>query len=188
MALRVQRFWRPQPPQGPVEISFDGFAGKLLNRTYSVNPSKLDPGSSNFRQLGHCLSDFRRVHRICTQGKPVKGIARTLNICPKTVRRVLDAGCTASTPTERAPSKLDRYRAVIRYKALERGWQTRAIFKELKALGFEGGETIVKEYVRQIRPKPARRPALRFPPPWPSSSRPAGRDTRMRLSCRLGRG
>ena len=35
-------------------------------RTYSVNPSKLDPGSSNFRQLGYCLSDFRRVHRICT--------------------------------------------------------------------------------------------------------------------------
>ena len=34
--------------------------------TYSVNPSKLDPGSSNFRQLGYCLSDFRRVHRICT--------------------------------------------------------------------------------------------------------------------------
>lgn len=103
-----------------------------------------------------------RIRELTAQGKPVKGIARTLNICPKTVRRVLDAGCTASTPTERAPSKLDRYRAVIRYKALECGWQTRAIFKELKALGFEGGETIVKEYVRQIRPKPARRPALRF--------------------------
>ena len=43
-------------------------AEAVLNadRTYSVNPSKLDPGSSNFRQLGYCLSDFRRVHRICT--------------------------------------------------------------------------------------------------------------------------
>ena len=39
---------------------------KLWQCTYSVNPSKLDPGSSNFRQLGYCLSDFRRVHRICT--------------------------------------------------------------------------------------------------------------------------
>ncbi|MBM3502230.1 MAG: IS21 family transposase, partial [Armatimonadetes bacterium] len=29
-------------------------------------------------------------------------------------------------------------------------------------LGYAGGETILKEYVREIRPRPARRPALRF--------------------------
>lgn len=60
------------------------------------------------------------------------------------------------------PSKLDAYRAVVRYKALEQGWQVREIFKYIKGLGYDGGETILKAYVREIRPKPARRPALRF--------------------------
>ncbi len=66
------------------------------------------------------------------------------------------------TPKKRRLSKLDHYRAVVRYKALEQGWQTRQIFRYICQLGFNGGETIVKQYVRQIRPKPARRPALRF--------------------------
>ena len=63
---------------------------------------------------------------------------------------------------QRRPSKLDDYRAVVRYKALECGWRVREIFKYLRELGYGGGETILKEYVRSIRPKPPRRPALRF--------------------------
>jgi transposase len=80
-------------------------------------------------------------------------------VCPKTVRRVLD---NATKPKKHRPSKLDDYRAVVRYKALEEGWQVRQIFKYIRELGYEGGESILKDYVRQIRPKPARRPALRF--------------------------
>lgn len=63
---------------------------------------------------------------------------------------------------ERGPSKLDDCRAVVRYKALECGWQAREIFKYIKGLGYSGGESILKDYVRAIRPKPPRRPALRF--------------------------
>lgn len=75
------------------------------------------------------------------------------------MRRVLRKG---AAPKEQQPSKLDDYRAVIRFKALEEGWQVRQIFKYIRELGYEGGETILKQYVRKIRPKPARRPALRF--------------------------
>jgi transposase len=67
-----------------------------------------------------------------------------------------------AAPKKRGPSKLDDYRAVVQYKALEEGWQVRQIFRYIRELGFAGGETIVKEYVRKIRPRPARRPALRF--------------------------
>ncbi len=80
-------------------------------------------------------------------------------MCPKTVRRVLQKG---TRRRKRGPSKLDAHRAVIRYKALEQGWQAREIFKYIRELGYEGGETILKEYVREIRPRPRRRPALRF--------------------------
>ncbi len=75
------------------------------------------------------------------------------------MRRVLQKG---AKPNKRGPSKLDDYRAVIRYKALEQDWQVRQIFKYIRELGYEGGETILRQYVRKIRPKPARRPALRF--------------------------
>ena len=54
------------PPEANFFMSQAAIEHFESDRTYSVNPSKLDPGSSNFRQLGHCLSDFRRVHRICT--------------------------------------------------------------------------------------------------------------------------
>ena len=80
-------------------------------------------------------------------------------MCPKTVRRVLRK---VASPTKRGRSKLDPYRAVVSHKALEQGWQTRQIFRYLRELGFDGGETIVKELVRELRPRPARRPALRF--------------------------
>ncbi len=88
-----------------------------------------------------------------------KAIARELSVCPKTVRRVLNRGVQSK---KRGPSKLDPHRAVVRYKALEQGWQVREIFKYIRELGYTGGETILKEYVREIRPKPRRRPALRF--------------------------
>ena len=90
---------------------------------------------------------------------PIKSIAREVGVDPKTVRRVLSKG---AAPKKRGPSKLDPYRAVVRYRALEQGWQTRQIFRYIRELGFDGGETIVKELVRAIRPRPARRPALRF--------------------------
>jgi transposase len=101
----------------------------------------------------------KRIRELRGQGDPKKGIARELKLCPKTVRRVLSKG---TKPKKRGPSKLDDYRAVIRYKALEEDWQVRQIFKYLRGLGYKGGETILRQYVRQIRPKPARRPALRF--------------------------
>jgi len=103
----------------------------------------------------------KRIAELNAQGEPVRAIARELELCPKTVRRVLRKR-NSVTPKNPGPSKLDVYRAVVRYKALEQGWQTRQIFRYILQLGFKGGETIVKQYVRQIRPKPARRPALRF--------------------------
>jgi len=105
------------------------------------------------------LKRDKRIRELHAQGEPYKGIASELGVCPKTVRRVLSRG---AKPKRRGPSKLDDYRAVIRYKALEEGWQARQIFKYIRELGYKGGETLVKSYVRQIRPKPARRPALRF--------------------------
>lgn len=101
----------------------------------------------------------KRIRELQAQGTPSKAIASKLKVCPKTVRRVLGKG---AKPTGRRASKLDDYRAVIRFKALEDGWQVREIFKYLRELGYKGGESILKDYVRQIRPKPARRPALRF--------------------------
>ncbi len=92
---------------------------------------------------------------------PIKAIARDVGVDPKTVRRLLRKGQGAA-PRKRGPSRLDPYRAVVSYKALEQGWQTRQIFRYIRELGFDGGETIVKELVREIRPRPARRPALRF--------------------------
>jgi transposase len=100
-----------------------------------------------------------RIRELHAQGEPIKAIARAVTACPKTVRRVL---CKGAARKERGPSKLAPFEAAVRYKALECGWQVREIFRYIRELGFDGGETIVKKLVREIRPRPARRPALRF--------------------------
>jgi len=78
----------------------------------------------------------------------------------KTIRRVLHGA--PPRPKRHRPSKLDPYRAKARYLVENEDWPVIDILDELRALGYDGGYTILKEYVRSIRPKPARRPVLRF--------------------------
>ena len=74
------------------------------------------------------------------KGESKRAIADRLNVCPKTVRRVLKK---LTKPKKGRPSKLDEYRAVIRFKALEEGWQVRQIFKYIRELGYPGGALVI---------------------------------------------
>ena len=71
-------------------------------------------------------------------------------------------GLTPAPAPKRRPSKLDPYQAKVRYLLLEEDWLVIDIWDELRALGYRGGYSILKDYARSIRPKPAKRPVLRF--------------------------
>jgi transposase len=101
-------------------------------------------------------------------GASMRSIARALGLARNTVRRVL-ADVTAARAGEPAPrpgarpSLLDSYEAVIvdllgRYPDLTAA----RVLQELRARGFRGGYTIVRQRVGQLRPCPAPSPVIRF--------------------------
>lgn len=112
------------------------------------------------------MSDARRrleyeVVRRKARGESNRSIARSLRIDPKTVARILkdnarrrDEG--APEPPPRAPraSKLDPYAGDIA-ALLEQYPDIRAtrLLEHLEGLGFDGKYTIVRQYLKKLRPK-----------------------------------
>jgi transposase len=75
------------------------------------------------------------------------------------VRRVLKP---KPRPKKKRLSKLDPFQPLVRKLVLEDGLTCVRVFEELRGVGYDGGYTILKDFVRSIRPRPARRPHERF--------------------------
>ncbi len=56
------------------------------------------------------------------------------------------------------PSKLDPYKAVVKRLVLEDQLTAILVHEEIRELGYDGGYSTVKRYVRRFRPKPKNRP------------------------------
>jgi transposase len=106
-------------------------------------------------------------------GASVRGIARGLGIARQSVQRVLDqvaaerigqAQASQLPPApQRRQSQLDAYEPVLR-ELLARYPDMTAmrLFEELRARGFAGKYTIVRQRVELLRPRPIPEPVLRF--------------------------
>ncbi|UCC48014.1 MAG: IS21 family transposase [Gemmatimonadota bacterium] len=106
-------------------------------------------------------------------GASKRTIARALRISRNSVQRVLaayeaDRSCGPHHPDlpkrrVRRPSKLDAYDATMQ-ELLARYPDITAtrMLEELRARGFVGGYTIVRQRVGELRPRPAREPVIRF--------------------------
>jgi transposase len=80
--------------------------------------------------------------------------------------RDLDDEAVSYKPRPSIARKLDPYRGIIqaRLQAYPRLTAER-MFEEIRAAGYAGGYTQIKEYVRQIRPRPIEEPVRRFETP-----------------------
>ena len=76
----------------------------------------------------------------------------------KTVRRLLRG--PAARP--RRASKLDPFRPLITQRVCEDGWTAVLVLNEIRALGYTGGYSVLKTFIRTLRPQAVRRPHLRF--------------------------
>ncbi len=76
----------------------------------------------------------------------------------KTVRRLV----RPKASRKRRKSKLDPFRPTIRKLVCTDELSAILVIEEIRALGYKGGYSVLKEYVRSIRPKSTRRPHLRF--------------------------
>jgi len=77
--------------------------------------------------------------------------------------RDLDVETVKYGPRPPVPTKLDRYTGIILSRLAEYPELTAVrLFAEVKAAGYSGGYTQVKEYVRRVRPRPPEEPVVRF--------------------------
>ena len=114
-----------------------------------------------------------QVVLLSVQGMSRRAIARALKISRNRVKRILRAheskrrsqpSALNSCGRERRPSKLDRHRDSVE-KLLKEFPDITAqrVFEELKGYGYEGGYSIVKTLVRDLRPKPPAKISLPTP-------------------------
>ena len=106
------------------------------------------------------------------EGLSKSAIARKLEISRDTIHRLirteqldrdLDAKPVRYKPRAQVPTKLTPYKPIImaRLDAYPRLSSVR-LLEEIRAAGYEGGYTQLKEFVRRVRPRPAPEPEVRF--------------------------
>lgn len=103
------------------------------------------------------------LHR---QGKGIREIARETGIARNTVRAVLRGEHDARYgPREARSTKLDGYHGYL-CDRLERAGKVElcatVLLREIRAFGYQGGVTQLKEYLRTIRPILPQAPIVRF--------------------------
>ena len=95
------------------------------------------------------------IHDLHRQGLSIQEIARRTGHDRKTVRKYLKAGLAPPVygPRDPRPSILDPYKDYIRGRlaAYERLTASR-LLREIRGLGYSGGATTVKDFVRAVRP------------------------------------
>jgi transposase len=98
----------------------------------------------------------------------IRKTSRELGISIHVVRRVLRGQDRAPKPPKERPprpSKLDPFKPLIQRLVLDDDLTAVLILEELRALGYEGGYSILKEHVRSIRPRTKRVTTLLEHPP-----------------------
>ncbi|WP_250654786.1 IS21 family transposase [Alkalimarinus coralli] len=106
------------------------------------------------------------IHVLHRQGMSIRKIAKELNVSRNTVRKYLRD--VARTPTynqrEPSPSKLDAFKPYLkeRIDAAKPNWIPATVLcREIQAMGYQGKEGILKNYIRQFKPK-VDDPVVRF--------------------------
>ncbi len=99
-------------------------------------------------------STYCEIHRLHKEGLSARQIASKLKLGRRTVRDWLKEKHFTQRATVSRSSKLDRWKdEVVRLLHLH-PYTAQQVFQQLRARGYEGGYTIVKDFVRRIRPKP----------------------------------
>jgi transposase len=103
----------------------------------------------------------KRIVECFEKERSIKGVARKLQISPKTVRKVLRGkplGRTLIDNPKPRVSKLEPYKSVLHRLIVDDGLTAVLALEELRELGYDGGRTLVCNYAQQLRPSSKRKP------------------------------
>lgn len=96
------------------------------------------------------------IHDDLQRGKSITQIHRETGVDRATIRKVKTGGYpepgATTPPARRRPSLLDPYHEYIRERVRQGCFNTAVLYDELRAQGYGGSRTILKDFVRPLRP------------------------------------
>ncbi|AKB61179.1 Mobile element protein [Methanosarcina mazei SarPi] len=94
------------------------------------------------------------IQDLHSKGFSISEISRRTGYARKTVRKNLNLK-TAPEPQKRPgrKSKLDPFKPYMLDKINEGSYTAARLYREIKEMGFDGGITIVKDFVRKVKTK-----------------------------------
>ena len=106
--------------------------------------------------------DYLVIKTLHKRGVYQKDIAAEVGVHPKTVSRALKRGDAPRRREHHRGSKLDPYKPKIDRLLAEGVWNAVVILREIQAEGYDGGLTILRDYIRPKRPLRPGRATVRF--------------------------
>ncbi|HEY8347831.1 MAG TPA: IS21 family transposase [Symbiobacteriaceae bacterium] len=105
------------------------------------------------------------VIRMYQDGVSISEIARRTGYDRKTIRRILREGPVRERPRPQRSSKLDPYKPYVLARMEAGVLNAVRIHRELQSMGFDGGLTILRDFMRPHRPARSTRATPRFETP-----------------------
>ena len=101
---------------------------------------------------------LKKIRQTFKETGSIRKTTRMLGISRNAVRRELrrPGSYTAPSGCSPRPSKLDSYKAKIGHLVREKDLSAVRILDDIRGLGYTGGYSILKDYIRTIRPKKVR--------------------------------
>ena len=106
--------------------------------------------------------DYAVIESLNERGIYLKDIAAELEVHPRTVKRALQRGGAPKLERKVGLSKLDPYKAKVDELLGEGVWNSQVILREIQALGYEGGRTMLRLYIQPKRVLRPGRATVRF--------------------------
>jgi transposase len=109
--------------------------------------------------------DYIVIRTLKKRGVYHKDIAAELGVHPRTVSRALRRGSAPQRERKRRASKLDPYKPEIDRLLAEGVWNGVVILREIQAQGYDGGHTILRDYIQPKRAQRQSKATVRFETP-----------------------
>lgn len=106
--------------------------------------------------------DFAVIKALQKRGVYLKDIAAEVGVHPKTVRRAIDRGSAPKKRRQRRESNLDPHKVTVDRLLKENVWNAMVILREIQAEGYEGGITVLREYIAPKRELRLSKATVRF--------------------------
>jgi transposase len=105
----------------------------------------------------------KQIYELRAEGQSVRAIARLLGVARNSVRKYLRADeIPKPQPRLARGSKLDPFRAHLEWRVAEGVVNCVVLLRELRAQGYTGSYSLLKEQVQPLRPRPVVQPTVRF--------------------------